>query len=954
MINEHPDYDAQAWMRIEHLLDALIDVPAAQREAELKRLAGADMSLHARLAALVAQFDVADDRLDAPLLKRIAPDVPASCSLPAGTRVGAYRIGRLIGHGGMGEVYRAARCDGQYQQTVALKLIRQELLNQTPRFHAERQLLARLRHPGIAQLLDGGVHDDGRPYMVMELVEGLPIVEWCRTRRCPLEQRLRLFIAVCDAVAEAHRNLVVHRDLKPSNVLVTAEGTVKLLDFGIARLLDGNEATQTRQTPLTLFYAAPEQLMQGTVTTATDVYALGVLLFEVLTEIRHGHGDATPLAAAMNRLVSDPQLSPSRTAMQIEAPPVPAHSLRGDLDAIVAMATRSLAADRYPDARALSEDLTRVLNHRPVRAREGARLYVIRRFTRRHWLAIASAATVFLALIFATFMIGREARVAHHEAARAEAVKDFLIDIFRANDPRRAQSRPTDGELGVRALLDSSVERIERDFANDPEMQLELLGITADLYYELNDEAGFRRLQQQRLSLARERFGARHPLVIRGLLQQVGDDIFVGDHDSATRLLREVDDLLDDAGQQDAELRAQWWLLKSQNLPVDPAGDRARQIALKQSIALFERRHRDSAAYAMAEMEQASLAMREERFDDACSGFMSAIAIAERAPDRADDELAMQYRSLARCQQMNRRFDEAFEHYERAAGLATATYGQKHCLYWLIRSDEALMLMRQGKRQDALSIMHALKNDLVPGYDPESDLRLADEAYGEIEMSDGRDREAIRLLAGAERNYGTWPYRSYDSRDFERALGEAYERSGQLVAAAQQFEAAFQRAKREHPDGAVAVDAAHERVLRFAIAHADPHQPGFQFSLAVLDGLRQKLDDKPLSLLAMLDADDALAKLKRGRCSEAVQSSLVALQRMEVSNDFYDVRELPRLWLQHSRILNACGHPVDAYRWAVKALDADLHYQSPDSASVSALRRELAHSASYGPRGDHQ
>jgi len=297
----------------------------------------------------------------------------------------------------MGGVYLAERIAGDFRQRVALKLVRDGVDASPERFNAERQILAGLEHPGIARLIDGGVSADGRPYMAMEYVEGQDLLSHCRVRGAPLEERLALFLQICEAVSYAHAHLVVHRDLKPANVFVTAEGRVKLLDFGIAKLLQPNvigDATFTAH--LSPAYAAPEQLAGGAITTATDVYSLGVTLYQLLCDQLPWKVAGMPFVVAIERLMGDKFPPPSAVAGAGGA--VPARQLRGDLDAIVIKALRKEPKARYPDARALAEDLGRSLRHEPVRAREGARIYVLRRFLRRNWLPLLAAATVFAVL----------------------------------------------------------------------------------------------------------------------------------------------------------------------------------------------------------------------------------------------------------------------------------------------------------------------------------------------------------------------------------------------------------------------------------------------------------------------------------------------------------------------------------------------------------------------------
>ncbi|MDQ2778503.1 MAG: serine/threonine protein kinase, partial [Pseudomonadota bacterium] len=268
---------------VDALFDRLLDLPQSERAARLATFAVGDPAVVAEVASLLAAASACGDFLARPAVP--TPATEPDATLGAGTRVGPWRVVRAIGRGGMGEVYEAQRVEGGYTQRAALKLLLREADAQSERFRIERQILARLQHSGIARLLDGGVAPDGRPYMAMEFVEGRDIGAVVAAGAASLDERLRLFVQVCDAVAYAHHHLVVHRDLKPANILVDADGQVRLLDFGVAKLLadDAANATLTRGAPLTPVYAAPEQLTGGVITTATDVYALGLLLFELLT-----------------------------------------------------------------------------------------------------------------------------------------------------------------------------------------------------------------------------------------------------------------------------------------------------------------------------------------------------------------------------------------------------------------------------------------------------------------------------------------------------------------------------------------------------------------------------------------------------------------------------------------------------------------------------------------------
>jgi serine/threonine-protein kinase len=412
--------------------------------------------------------------------------------------VGVYRLLHLLGRGGMGEVYLGERADGLFVQKVAVKLVKRgmdsrEILR---RFARERRILARLEHPGIARLLDGGETRDGRPYFVMELVAGEPITDYCRTRSVSLDERLRLLASCCDAVDAAHRGLVVHRDLKPSNILVTREGQVKLLDFGIAKLLadeeDDLQLTRESGHVNTPAYAAPEQILGGGVTTATDVFALGVVLYELLTGVLpFNRRAATPyeLAAYIEHETAE---RPSTGAAQ---------RLRSDLDAITMKALAREPQRRYPTAAALAEDLRRYLTSRPVAARPDSRTYRLRTFVRRHRLSVAASVLVAVAVLSALAVSLYETTAARREARRAAAAQGFLTSLFEQIDPERyAGSTPT-----VRDLLERGGERVDRELTQEPELRGEMHALLGQVFDQLSlskqGEAHWRSAVETRRSL---------------------------------------------------------------------------------------------------------------------------------------------------------------------------------------------------------------------------------------------------------------------------------------------------------------------------------------------------------------------------------------------------------------------------------------------------------------------
>jgi eukaryotic-like serine/threonine-protein kinase len=541
---EHAD-----WARIEAALDDLLEVPLPERARALDRLTEGQPDLRTTLESLLAHADLPDDFLDRPAIESVSADRASVGTLPLGTHLGAYSIVRLIGRGGMGEVYRAVRIDGQFEQTVALKLLRGGSRTSVDRFNAERQILAALDHPSIARLYDGGVTADGHPYMVMEYVQGENLIAWCESHQAALPQRLTLFLQVCDAVAYAHLHLIVHRDLKPSNIFVTTEGRVKLLDFGIAKLLHTDAlGDATRTAHVSPAYAAPEQLMGGTITTATDVYGLGVTLYQLLCGALPWQLADLPLAAAVRRLLEE-RVSPPSAAVRTDTP-FGARELRGDLDAIVAKALRKDPKARYPDALALADDITRYRTHVPVRARAGARTYVMRRFLRRNWVSLSTASALFLLLLAG--IVGttwqaknarRQAERASIEASKATAVKDFLLDIFRQSSlqtPGGVDARNVTAEK----LLEIGAQRIRGGLAQAPEVRGELLDTLSGLYEDLGSTDRAISLAQDHLDDLRRRNTAAgaegvaaHVSLARGLIDNGKDTEARVQLDAAEKIL---------------------------------------------------------------------------------------------------------------------------------------------------------------------------------------------------------------------------------------------------------------------------------------------------------------------------------------------------------------------------------------------------------------------------------
>jgi serine/threonine-protein kinase len=460
------------WLRIEYLFYAALELDDG-RAAFLDEACGSDAELRQEVETLLHSSGKTLGFLQQPVAQAVQQIAAEEI---AGKRIGAYQLLRLLGEGGMGKVYLAARADDLYQKEVAIKTVQSGLGQNRAkllRFRGERQILANLDHPNIARLLDGGFTEDGLPYLVMEYVNGTRVDDYCRENHIGIEQRLQLFSTICAAVEYAHKNLVVHRDLKPENILVTAEGAPKLLDFGIAKLMDpeAGDFTQTRTTEriMTPDYASPEQVRGVPVTTSTDVYALGVLLYELLAGKRPFKLDTTsPLEIIRIICEQDPE-PPSVTAAANPKLAVAdaARKLKGDLDNIVMMAMRKEPVRRYVSVSALADDVKAYLTGYPVHARTDTWKYRSGKFIRRHKAGVIAAAIVALALIGFSIGMGLLAKRATRDRLTAQRESQFLEGIFEAATPDQARGK----QVTARELLDQGSKRVDRELAGDPGLQ---------------------------------------------------------------------------------------------------------------------------------------------------------------------------------------------------------------------------------------------------------------------------------------------------------------------------------------------------------------------------------------------------------------------------------------------------------------------------------------------------
>lgn len=657
----------------------------------------------------------------------------------------------------MGTVYRAERADGAFQQQVAIKLIRAGLFGDEmlDRFYAERQILARLEHPGIARLIDGGADALGMPYVVMELVEGLPIDDYCERQRLDLGQRLQLLQRVCEALHAAHLQGVVHRDLKPGNLLVTSQGQPKLLDFGIAKVVQGADLgtplphTRTGMQAMTPQYASPEQVRGEPVDARSDVYALGILMYELLSGSRPYHIDNLS-PGALERTVCDtlPPNPSVAVARLRKSPPAGlddaaalSRRLRGDLDRIVMSALRKRPAERYASALLLAEDLDRYLSGQPVLARGASWLYRSGKFIARHRAGAAALGFAFVILAAALVAVSLQARktalqrdLAQAQAARAESARAFLVEMIGRADPFE-----NPGSATLVGALKQSIDSIPERFANQPELE-------ADMRYAIG-------YALQNLG----EFEAAQPLLERSLAlrEQQGDRI------EQARVL-------------DGLAIVHWW---------------------QSDFSASERRFRDALELLEGQDDPAAIALRIEVLTNlagmlnepgeharAVEHAQTAIALAQQHPDGVEAVLATAYNNLATAQESLGQYDAALLSFERALDLRRRIDGEMHPDYAIALNNLAFVHAAMDRLPEAVQTFQRtveIERQILSPQHPELAIALMNLSWAQTRLGDyhAAEANALEALAICRASYADNHPRTGKA---EQTLASLYLASGQL------------------------------------------------------------------------------------------------------------------------------------------------------------------------------
>ena len=708
--------DRDRWQRVGQVLDAALGCPPHRWPQVLDAMCAGAPDLRREVEQLLDNVDDARRYLATPPSTAAAAAIAearATHDFEAGRRIGAYSLVREIGRGGMSRVFLARRADGEFEQDVALKLLRPGLDTEVDRarFRAERQILASLNHPNIGRLFDGGIAETGQPYLVLEYVEGEPIDAHCDARHLSIRRRIELFILAAEATQYAHRNLIVHRDIKTSNILVSVDGVVKLLDFGLAKLLEpanfsSEEAiTRTGARWMTPEYAAPEQLKHEPVTTVTDVYQLGVVLYRLLAgrlPFAAGDGGMTELAAAVMR--GDP---PPPSVVARDTDPARARLLQGDLDAIVLKALRTEPSERFASVDALCDDLRRHLTGHPVLARRSTAAYRARRFVRRHRVETIAGLGISISLLAGAALSLWQARRAAAErdlaalaSRESNAVTSFVMGVFEVSDPAQARG----DTLTAEQLVERAAVRAEM-LRGQPAAQARMLEVTGRLYRSLGRYAQARAVVQRAVAI-REAAGERGTLALATTLGQLSDlHLLLGDYVDADSTAREA-------------LSIQEHTLGPINPPVAASLTRMAGIAVyRGELVAAERFSRRALAVREASVGPSdsltsdshlalgAILQREGRFFDAEREFRQALAIVENSSRPNDDMIAGAMLKVAYLLDEDRgRYTEAEPLYQRALQMRRRVYGEGSPMVAATLFDIAEFSSRRGDRVAAIDL----------------------------------------------------------------------------------------------------------------------------------------------------------------------------------------------------------------------------------------------------------
>lgn len=695
--------DNDLWRKADAIFLECADLPDAERKRLLDQRCDGDTPLRNIVMSLLLG-DAEEDKIRDAIGIAASELADSRVDRYVGMTFGAYTIDKCLAEGGMGIVYLAHRSDEQFEQTVAIKLLSARLATRElrRRFLHERQVLASLHHPNIGTLLDGGETEDGVPYLVMEYIDGAPIDEYCNSRSCSLEQRLALFGDVCAAVHYAHMNLVVHRDIKPSNVFVTDDGVVKLLDFGIAKLVDGSVDAGLTMVGSNIFtprHASPEQLRGELITTATDVYALGLMLYELLADAFPYEITSTTSAGTIETIITSK--TPSAPSQLANA--TTAKKLRGDLDTIVLKCLRKRAEVRYQSVAELSSDIERYREHQPILARPPTLPYVVARYCRRNRAAAIGIAATLLAIVAgsiaatAGFIQARDAeRAAVVEAQNAEAVSAFLVSLFEESNPNVSAGE----ERSLREILDAGRERINTDLSETPVTKARMLATLADVYKGLAKYEEAEALRQQATALTEKH--ASEDLVLLATMRSDLGDLFriQGKHEAALTIIRSA---IGTFGESGAGISPAWGDALNNLGLVLVEMEEGEEGLLRLEQALEMRRQLFDEPHAEIALSLHNLAWYHSRGDLAIAEqyAVETVAMREAVFGRVHPRVASSVSLLSRIYQSQDRWDDAEREAQKSVDIAEQIFDTGHPDLSFAMYELASVLRDKGSLADA-------------------------------------------------------------------------------------------------------------------------------------------------------------------------------------------------------------------------------------------------------------
>lgn len=714
------------WPLISKLLDEAIELPAHERAAWLAKLPAEHAHLKPQLAKLLNT--TARDDMALPTWPQYPGDdagkqAAAGDGFSAGQLVAGYRLLRPLGEGGMGTVWLAESATSAVKLPVALKLPRlgQHLASGylQERFARERTILGALNHPNIARLFEAGVTSEGQPFLALEYVNGETLLTHCDSKRLAIKERLALFVQVLKALQYAHSNLIIHRDLKPSNILVTPTGEVKLLDFGIAKLLDTetHNAQETALTELggramTLDYASPEQIRGETLTTASDVYSSGVLLYELLTGKRPYKLKRGSRAELEEAILTSDVSRPSAALMHEPVSRSSRHSLRGDLDTITLKALKKNPADRYASATALYDDIERFLRREPVLAQADSFRYRAGKFFARNRLVVSAAAMVMASLVAGLSIALWQAsearaksRLADQEAARANAVKNFLTSLFERNT--RMQSNAANARnKTVREVLIEASEKIDTQFVNEPVARAQLMRTIGGLLVDVEEPELAAKLLRQAIALGEANGLATSDFHVEALTTLASAYRFLGRGKETIAARDAALKILDDRGDKTSLLRAHVLANSALHLTTDVNRE---QKLLDEAVSLFETRYPANPSYFTTLFVSANFLRTQAQWSRSLPLFEKAIQIFESSGSRDYVSYAAAFIWRGYCKSQLGRPSEGLKHMESGLELARQHIGSNSQTTRFYQTLHARTLHRAGKREAAHAAFAALR-----------------------------------------------------------------------------------------------------------------------------------------------------------------------------------------------------------------------------------------------------